>query len=176
MARSYPDQLGPGAYVSTTEIFDPSLIQQMDVQSDEFKEFLNILTRTINDMNLLLNIKDTGYYVLQEFVNSQVYFADPTLSSTTAQAPTLRNVFRKVINFGTLPNSGTTSVAHGLTIDNNWIFTRMYGCSTNPGTAFVPIPNQDIKLSADATNVTITTTAAYAGYTTTYIVLEYIKQ
>jgi len=84
MARSYPDQLGPGAYVSTTEIFDPSLIDQLDVQSDEFKEFLNILTRTINDMNLLLNLKDTGYYVLQEFVNSQVYFPNTALSSTTA--------------------------------------------------------------------------------------------
>lgn len=175
MARAYPDQLGPGAYVSTTEILDPALIQRLDVNKQEFKEFLNILTRTINEMNLLLNLKDTGYYTEQEFVNSQIFFPDPTLSSTTPANPVFRNVFRKVINFGTLPNAGTTSVAHNITVTSGYTFTRMYGCASIPGTAFVAIPNSDIKLTADATNVTVTTTFAYAGYTTTYVILEYIK-
>jgi hypothetical protein len=176
MARSYPDQLGPGAYSPTSEVFDPAFVERLNVTAPEFKEFLNKLARVINDMNLLLNQKDTALYPLQEFVNSQLFFPDPTLTSSSSRRPVQRNVFRKVINFGTLPNNGTTSVAHGLTIDSNWSFTRMYGCSTNPNTAFVPIPNQDIKLSADTTNVTITTTAAYAGYTVTYVVLEFIKQ
>lgn len=175
MASSYPSQLGPGAYVSTSEVFDPSLIESLDVSSPEFKEFLNKLTNVINDINLLSNLKDTGYYTLQEFVNSQAFFPNPALSSTTAANPTFRNVFRKVINFGTLPNFGTTSVNHDIAVDANYSFTRMYGCATNPGNSFVPIPNSDIKLTANATQVTITTTSAYAGYTITYVILEYIK-
>ena len=126
-------------------------------------------------MNLLLNLKDTGYYVEQEFVNSQVFFEDPLLSSTTDANPILRNVFRKVINFGTLPGPGTATAAHGLTLNSGYTFTRLYGCSSIPGVAFVALPNSDIKLTVDATNVIVTTTFAYAGYTTTYIVLEYIK-
>lgn len=170
----YPLQLDPGAYVSTTEILDPSLIQSLEV-SDEFKEFLNKLTRVLNDMRILLDLKETGYYTLTEFVNSQSFFPNPALSSLTAAAPIYRNVFRKVINFGALPNASSASRAHGIPVNAPYTFTRMYGCASNPGLSFVAIPNQDIKLTADATNVTVTTSSAYVGYTTTYLILEYIK-
>ena len=175
MARSYPEQLDLGAYVSTTEILDPTRIESLDVSSDEFKEFLNTMARVINDINLLVNLKDTGYYNITEFVNGQNYFPDTTLSSTTTANPIYRNVFRKVINFGALPNAAATAVLHGIPVNAPYTFTRMYGCSSNPGTAFVAIPNRDIKLTADATNVYIETFSAYAGYTTTYVILEYIK-
>jgi len=175
MASSYPPQLEPGAYVSTTEIFDPTLVNQLDVNSDDFKDFLNKLTRVINDMNLLLDLKDTGYYNITEFVNGQNFFPNPALSSSTPATPIYRNVFRKTINFGPLPNFSTTSVPHGIPVNAPYTFTRMYGCASNPGTAFVAIPNQDIKLTADAVNVTIQTFSAYVGYTTTYVILEYIK-
>lgn len=175
MAGSYPNQLDLGAYVSTTEIFDPGRLNSLDVNSNEFKDFLNILTRVINDINLLVNLKDTGYYNLTEFVNGQNFFPNPALSSLTPANPIYRNVFRKTINFGPLPNASTTSIPHGIPVNAPYTFTRMYGCASNPGTSFVAIPNQDIKLTADATNVTIQTFSAYAGYTTTYVILEYIK-
>ena len=168
-------QLDLGAYVSTTEIVDPSRIDALSIDSQEFKDFINVLTRIINDINLLLNLKDTGYYNLTEFVNGQNFFPDPALSSTSAASPIYRNVFRKVINFGTLPNATSASVAHDIPVNAPYTFTRMYGCSSIPGTSFVAIPNRDIKLTADATNVTIETFGAYIGYTHTYVILEYIK-
>ena len=111
---SFPDQLGPGAFVPLTDIFDSQHIYELEVGSPEFKEFLVRLRQSMNDIAMVLNIKDTGYYVDQEFVNGQAFFPNPALTSTTSQTPVLRQVFRKVINFGTLPNTGTTTVAHGI--------------------------------------------------------------
>lgn len=179
---SYQDQANPGAFVPLTDIFDTQAIYDLDPNSHEFKEFLVRLRQSMNDMAMVLNIKDSGYYVDQEFVNGQVFFPDPTLDSTTAQTPIYRQVFRKVIDFGALPNTALKSVAHGLTITTNYFFTRIYGTSKNPGTGFyIPIPFVDtvlannIKITVNATNINITTAANYAGYTQTYIVLEFIK-
>lgn len=182
MAKSYPSQLGPGAFVNTTNRWDVSKIFEFNPDSDEFKELIVQLHQNINEIALVLNIKDSGYYVESEFVNGQIFFPNTSLSSTTAANPVHRQVFRKVINFGTLPNAGTTSVAHGLTIDSNFTFTRIYGAATDPGSAFIPLPYSsttlvnNIELNVDATNVDITTGIDRTGFTTTYVILEYIKQ
>ncbi len=182
MAKSYPDQLGPGAFVSTTNRWDVSKIFEFSPDSDEFKELIVQLYQNINEIALVLNIKDSGYYVESEFVNGQIFFPDTSLSSTTAANPVHRQVFRKVINFGTLPNAGTTSVAHGLTVDANFTFTRIYGTATDPSTTFIPIPYSsttlinNIEINVDTTNVNITTGIDRTGFTTTYVILEYIKQ
>ncbi len=181
MARSYSDAVGPGAFVPTTDIFDSRNIQDMNVNSQQFKEFLVHLRQSLNDMALVLNIKDSGFYALEEFVNGQIYFPNPALSSITAQQPEQRQVFRKVINFGALPN-GTKSVAHGITIDANTAITRMYAGATDPSTTFIPIPYasttlvNNIELNANATHVNITTGIDRTGFTACYVVMEYIKQ
>ncbi len=172
----------PGAFVPTTDIFDVQRIQELDVKSDEFKEFLVRLRQSVNDIAMVLNVKDTGFYSEEEYVNSQVFFPNPSLSSTSSQTPVERQVFRKVINFGTLPNTASTSVAHGITTDANFTFTRIYGAATDPSTSYIPIPYasstaaNSIEIAVDTTNIVITTGSNRSGFTTTYVVLEYIKQ
>ena len=67
-------------------------------------------------------------------------------------------------------------------IPQTWTFTRLYGAATDPSTSFLPIPfahptaANNIALSADATNVSITTGSDRTGYTACYVVLEYIKE
>lgn len=172
-----------GAFVPTTNVWDTSQLYEVDVKSDEFKELLVRLYQNINLIALNLNIKDTGYYVLEEFVNSQLYFPNPSLNSTTSSAPVYRQVFRTTVNFGALPNAATKSVAHNIVTDSHFSFTRIYGASTkNDQTSFIPLPyssstlNQNITLNVDAANVNITTAIDYSAYTLTYIVLEYLKQ
>lgn len=184
---SFPDNVGPGLFVPTTEILDLSTLEGNSLSSPQFQQFLVVLSQRINDISLQINLKDTGIYSQQEFVNSQVYFPNPALSSLTAQTPTQRQVFRKVINFidGTvvtsLPNTGTTSVAHGITIDANTSFTRIYGAATDPSTSFIPLPYasptlaDNIEVDVDAANVNITTGSNRTNYTLAYIVLEYLK-
>lgn len=185
---NFPQGTGPGAFIPTTDIFDTQRIYQLDINSDEFKEFLVRLRQSVNDIALLLNLKDTGYYVLEEFINSKVWFPDPALTSTTPQAPVFRQEFRTCVNFGSLPNAGTKSVAHnianiGAFTPSTYTVTRIDAGATDPTTPeWIPIPfsspvlNENIKITVDATNVNITTAIDYTAFTRCLVVIEYIKQ
>lgn len=180
MAKSYNAQANPGLFVPTTNIWDVSRLYDINVNEPEFKELLVRLYQNINNISIALNLKDSGYYVLEEFVNGQLFFPNPALTSATSQTPQYRQVFRSLVNFGVLPNTGTKSVAHNLVITSGFSFTRIYATATEPSTSFIPIPyasttGDNIEISVDATNVTITTLSDRTNYTTTYVVLEYIK-
>src|SRR5271157_1512774 len=93
-----------GVYLPTTFIWDVSQLQRVDVNSKEFKELLIRMYQNLTNMATAINLKDTGYYYQGEFVNGQLYFPNPALSSSTTPPATYRQVFRLVINFGALPN------------------------------------------------------------------------
>lgn len=181
-------QTNTGSFVPLTNIWDVQRLQDVDINSEEFKELLVRLYQNINNICMALNIKDVGYYTLSEFLNGQLFFPNPALSSTTAQTPTYRQVFRTVVNFGALPNAGTKSVPHGIAINpvtpTTYSFTRIYGAASNGSAqnSFIPLPfasptlNENIKLTVDNTNVNVTTAIDYSSYTICYLVLEYIKQ
>lgn len=172
-----------GAFIPTTNVWDVSEIYAIDVKSPEFKELLVRLYQNLNNMALGINNRDAGYYILQEFVNGQIWFANPALNSSTSQYPALRQVFRKVINFGALPNTATKSVAHNITgINNATTFTRIYATASDTTVhLYIPIPYaspilaNNIELNVDATNVNITTGSNRSNFNICYVVLEYIK-
>lgn len=172
-----------GAFLPTTDVYDTEAIYSIDINSEEFKEFLVRLRQSTNNIALVVNIKDSGYYVLEEFVNGQLWFPNPTLTTPNVVMPIYRQVFRKTINFGALPNTATKTAAHGLSPTSDWTFTRVYGVASNTtGLAYLPIPYasptlaNNISLDVDATNVTITTGSNRTAYNQCYVVLEYIKQ
>lgn len=169
-----------GAFLSTTEIFE---LEQTEISS-EMKDFLFELRRVFDDHATMINIKDTGIYSKSEFVCGQIWYPNPTLTSYTSNKPIPRQVYRKTIPFGALPNAGTTNVAHGITFPavNTFTFTRIYGCATDQTAgSYLPLPfaaitdNQNIVLKVDNTNVIITTGIDYSSYNAE-IVLEYIKE
>ncbi len=173
-----------GLYVPSSYVFDVQQIQQADVNSAEFKELLVRLYQNINSMCIALNLKDSGYYNTQEFVNGQMWFPNPNYNSTTAVYPAFRQVYRTVVNFGTLPAAGTKSVAHNVPYNPAYSGTRIYVTATDPvGLTEIPVPfssavdiAHNIQLDVDATNVNITTGGHdYSNYTICYVVLEYIK-
>jgi len=171
-----------GFLIPTTNVWDVSEIYQVDVKSDEFKELLVRLYQNLNNMATSVNIRDAGYYDVNELLNGQSYFPNPLLNSATMSAPSFRSVYRKVINWGALPNTGTTSVPHGITCSANTSFTRIYGSSTDPvGLNYIPIPYasptlaNNIELKVDATNVTIITGSNRSAFTITYVILEYLQ-
>jgi len=168
--------------IPTTAVLDVSDVYSTDVTSPEFKELIVRLYQNFNMMLLAINDKDTGIYDTDEFITGQSYFSNPGLNSSTSSIATEREVYRKVINFGTLPNTATTSVSHGITIDVNVTFTRIYGASSNSlGTSFIPLPNssttlnKNVELIVTNTNVSVITGIDMSAYTRTYIVLEYIR-
>jgi hypothetical protein len=177
---------GTGSFVGLTTSWDVQRIQSVNVNSEEFKELLVRLYQNVNNIVIALNTKDTGYYPLSEFLNSQLFFPNPALNSSTDQFPINRQVFRTTVNFGALPNATTTSVPHNIDINTmiptTYSFTRIYGAASLPAqTSFIPLPfasptlDENIKVTVDNVNVNITTAIDYSAYTTTYIIMEYIK-
>lgn len=123
------------------------------------------------------NSKDISIYELTEILNGQRYFG--------ATPQVKRDVYRKVIECGTLPNAGTTTIAHGIpNIGNGWMFTRIYGTAREPAGAaprpyYIPIPNggagRPIEIMVDTANINLTTAVNLSTFTYSIVVLEYIK-
>ena len=175
-----PSQVG--SFVPTTNVWDISELYSVEVTSPRFKELLVRLYQKINLMAIVLNTKDSGYYDQSEFVNGQIWFSDPALDSTSQLTPSVRQVFRTVVNFGALPNAGTKSVAHNIPITDAVTFTRIYGVASDTSAhSYIPLPYAStivdhIELYVDGTNVNVVTLSNRTNYTVCYIVVEYLKQ
>jgi hypothetical protein len=170
-----------GAFLPTTNVWDVNEIYSTDVSSQAFKELLVRLYQNINNIAVMVNIKESGFYNIPEFVTGSQFFPNPSLTSNTMQTPTLRPVLRTLVNFGALPNAASKSIAHNIPVSANYSFTRIYGTATQPNTAFIPLPyasvtpGSNIELSVSPTQVTVTTAIDYSAFTICYIILEYIR-
>ena len=143
-----------------------------------------VLRYYLNDIASAINTKDSGLYTDEIVITGQQFY--PVFGTTTAQSVTYRDVFRKVIDFGALPNAATKSVAHGITTTQNMTLTRFYATATDPAAATlnigIPIPYVNVaapadgvQMTIDATNINITTTTAnYTAYTRCFVIVEYM--
>lgn len=177
MAQQNPNT---GLFLPTTQTFDPSLVGE----DKKLKELMARLYQAINSISVVVNIKEGGYYIQNEFVTGALFFPNPALTSQTAQQPTYRQIYRLIVDFGSLPNNSTKSVPHGLLIDARFRIVLISAASTKPTAAFseIPIPYSSttaadiIELNIDATDVNITTHSDKTAYTLTTVIIEYIKQ
>lgn len=131
----------------------------------------------LNNMHSVTSnaVAESFSYVVGEEIKTGGKFFDGT---------NWKDVYKKVIEFGVLPNNSTKTVAHNL---SNVIFLRVYGiayASNIPGTYYYPLPYstcssagvaRNIEIAADGTNVEILTGADRSSLDTTYVTLEYIK-
>lgn len=177
-----------GLFLRNAPILDAGYIndiQQFD--PDKLKELFIALTEAFLESNSAVNQKDTGMYQLLEFITGQQFFPNPALSSTTTQPPVLRQTIRKVFNIGALPNAGTKTVAHGIAVDGNTTFTRIYGTASDVGVTkeYIPLPfvsvsgavvAGNIELRLDDINIYITTTGNGTNFTVCYVVVEFLVQ
>lgn len=179
MAGFLPNQQqNTGLYVGTTQVWDVAQLYEIDITSPEFKELLVRLYQQINNIATALNLKDTGMYFPQEIVNGQTFFPTDVVDFNTN-----RTVYRTLVITGALANAGTTATAHNIEVDANTTWTRIYGAATKRSVAYdgIPLPyasptlNQNISVHVDATFVYITTAIDYSAYTTSFVVLEYLK-
>jgi len=164
---AYPENANTGMFLPTTFIMD----------TDDQRELIIRLYQNLGFICNTVNLKDTGYYALEEFNTGQSFFPDPALNSTTPQTPIFRNAFRLVINFGALPNTATKSVAHGISVTANTTWTKIMATATDPVALIgFPIPTTGTTITVDAANVNITTGANMTAYTKCIVILEYLKQ
>lgn len=100
------------------------------------------------------------------------------VETTTDEFIDEKQVYRKRINFGALPNTTTKSVAHGLT---NYTLVKINGVSIQTSSNMThPLPYFDnpieagVRLQVSATNVNITTGTNRSDYNA-YVDLYYTK-
>ena len=173
----------PSASLETTLILDVAQLYQTDVKSPEFIEFIVRMVLAINRMLISINNRDVGIYATEEFVNGQTFFPNPnTVQQIGADPNHFRQAIRMTIDFGTLPNTGTTSVAHNIPVGTGTTWTRIYATATDPiGLTGLPIPYSSstaaniIELNVDSVNVNITTGSDRTNYTSVIVVLEYLQ-
>lgn len=160
---------------------DPALLANqlpisIEFSKDDPERFQETLNLTYKRIASSVNSKEGALYWPVETATFQQYFrsGNPQL---------FRPVYRKVVDFGALPNAALKSVAHGIVgIGATFRVTRTYGGATDPvAFIFLPLPYSspvlanNIELNWDAVNVNITTGANYTAYTATTVVLEYTK-
>jgi len=173
-----PQVTNTGLFITYNPIYDVAQLQELNVNSDEFKELLIRLYFTIGDLITANNLKTTGYYLNTEFNTGQQLF------SSTNNFGTTRPIFRTVVNFGALPAAGSKSVNHGIAnIGSTYSFVKIYGAASDvTGNTYIPLPydstvavSNSIQVDVNATQVTITTGTDRSNYTVSYVILEYIQ-
>ncbi len=165
-----PIQQNTGLYVPNTFMLDVQELYSVDVTSPQFKELLVRLYQNLNVICESLNKKESGLYKTQEFVSGNLFF-NPLSSNQND----LRSEFITVVDFGALPNSATTTVAHNIPdVSDQWWWTMVYATATDPVTQTGITLTYPI-VQVDSTNVTITTTSDLSAFTRCIVVLRYLK-
>lgn len=156
-------------YVPNTFIWETGTIDKIDPNTPQFKELLVRLYQNLNLMCFSLNLKDTGYYILEPVQSSQQWFTPNDNSK-------FRFGIRKTIDLGAL-GAGVTNVAHGLNIPvpNTWKFTQIVGAASDTlGNNYYPIPTANLTAYVDAVNVVINNTTG-VNFNYAYIVLNWLE-
>jgi hypothetical protein len=182
MSGSIPNQLNFGSFVPTTNVWEIQQIQSSNIDPN-LKEILVRLYQNINNISNVLNGKDSGFYSTEEFLTGKLFFPQTGQTQQGASTPQYRSVFRKVVSFGPLPNATTINIPHNIDINSGYILTGLNGFSTTANSdSMIPLPfaspnalNEAISIEIDPINIIITTGIDYSAYTTTYVVLEYLK-
>ena len=175
MAYIPDQQINTGAYVQQTPVFDVSRLYEVEVGSPEFKELIVRLAQQTNNISLVLNDKQSGYYILEEFVNGNKYF-----NTTSSNQLLLRPEFQKTFNIGAL-GAGVTTVPHNLTITATWQLTDIQAAaSDNIGNNYFPIPfasaggATNIEIRVNLVNIVITNNSGI-NFTSCIVTLKYLK-
>src|SRR3990167_6412203 len=125
---------------------------------EEPKEFRYKVNDLYQKLASSLNTKEGGLYLPEEKGTGQQYFDSDNPQKN-------KNVYRMVVDFGELPNTGTKSEFHDIDWNDQTRLTRAYGAATNPNDlTAIPIPNDGIYLEINSTSVTVTTTTDRSLY------------
>lgn len=156
---------------------------QNKVALNENPDIANINKVTDDDMNEIKEVVNNNAAITSQnqTITNDLYNGAEYSTTEIKTASTWTNnkpIYRKVIETGAIANT-SKSVAHG--ISNLGIVISIYGIAITSGNAYFTIPrivatalNQQIGLSADATNVTIDA-GSVASFANSFVVIEYTK-
>jgi len=163
-----------------SQVFD-SYVPVYDEMPETWEDSRGVVVEQLKRLANAVNIREIGWFLDEELLSGKQFI--PSTVNVKGLAPQWRSVFRKVVNFGALPNAGTKSVSHGVVFDANFTQTAFWISATDPvnfkafSLAYWAISTPgDIIINMDATNINVTTKSDYSGYTRSYVTIEYLLE
>ena len=158
--------------VNTSNYIQAFLPNSIDF-TDDTKLLPDQLTTVYSLIVTAVNLRQIGFYLTEEQLSGQQVY-------TPGNPQRNRFAFRKTFECGTLPNTASISIAHGIDFTNTDLeFLNIYGASTQPTVGAIPLPyvqaTPQVQLDLTATNIVITTFGNYTAYTKTLVTIEYLK-
>lgn len=90
-----------------------------------------------------------------------------------------KDIYKKTISCGALPNATTKNVAHGISDLHRVLKVEGYAISSGGTTLFLPVvatnDQYDVTVSTTATNIVMETQVNRSGYAESYLTLYYTK-
>jgi hypothetical protein len=164
----------------TSEIYD-SYVPVYDVVPEEWEDARGFLVERLREITNAVNIREIGWFLDVELLSGKTLF--PGVNTQGNASPQQnRQILRKVIDFGPLPNSAVKSVPHGIVVDDNFTLITLYAGAFDPiGLTGLPIPfsastTTRIQIDMDAVNVNITTVSPRSNYTNVKVIIEYCQE
>lgn len=187
-----------GTYQTQTVTFDTPMPDADYLVADNCPDslanaYVNISDKTVNGFKITIT-NNTGAVITSlawkytafklytdteynELLNNQLYSTSEI--NTGKKWVDRKDIYRKVIDCGALPNATTKSVAHGITGYDNFVsisgFSRVADGSTQIPLPYVSPSGHNISVDMQGTNVVIGTDFDRTTYTNTYVILEYTK-
>lgn len=149
---------------SQDELLD-SFVPVYDVIPEEWDEARQFLVEQLKKMSNAINIREIGWFLDQELISGQQFFPGPTNNQN------FRSILRIVVDFSPLA-IGVTSKPHGVIVNASFSLIDLWGAATN-ATAMTGNPINQPNITYDATNINITSSAAYDR---AYAVMCYIQE
>ena len=169
-----------GYYLATTGTYDSDVIQGLDVNSPEFKDYLVYIQQSLNDHALFVNNKPSGKLNSYEQISGRTLGAPQGTSLGTRSD--LRIAAYHVTVFVNDLAMGAVNYLHNIPDVDNVNFNGLYlwGSVTDPVnfiTLSLPYigPEGYIGLKYDDTNLIVTSSFDTSAYTKGKVTIEYTK-
>jgi len=131
---------------------------------EEGREFLIEVLKKISEM---VNIRQIGWFLDEELLSGKQFIPGAN------NPQEYRSIFRVVVDCSPLV-AGVNTFAHNINVDINFTLVQMYAAATDSISFLAqPIPNGADTISMDATNVIITSAAAWDR---AFCCVEYIQE
>jgi hypothetical protein len=159
-----------------------SYVPVYDVVPAQWEQARPIIVEQLKRLANAVNLREIGWFLDEELLSGKAFIPGVNNTSAGQTGQNFRSVFRKVIDFGALPDNTSKSVPHGIVVDANFSLTDFFGVSVDPlvpqglPIPYVSVAGLIVQLDINSTNIIITTNSAFSRFTRTYITVEYIQE
>ena len=161
-----------------------SYVPVYDAVPEKWEEARPFFVEQLKRISNAINIREIGWFLDEELLSGKAFIPGLNNLANQGTSQQFRQILRKVVDFGVLPNAGTKIVPHGITIDNNFTLIQLWAAATDP-VAFtsIAIPfatpvalANNIAIFLDATNINIVTGVNRSNFTRCFVFIEYILE